>query len=231
MILAILGKEIRSRSRSHLGLSIIEMMCSLRNFGVLDFPLTHTGTTKNKHIRDFIKARTAIDMFRQQRCDQQMQGTMTTFTTDNPPGIENPKINYVMFGSTQKFKHHKGTLDFCEMLQTMVQLKENKAVKEQLQPKEARKQTTQFVDNFIQETSWRFTFCICDAKTCWYKQVSDPIELRSQISQIIRDLKKGINKAEKQGMDNQDAVSTMGIDTRRFEDNDSNNDYCFGRGC
>jgi len=75
VFLVVLGKEIRSQLRIHSESSIIETMYSLQNFGISDFPLTHTGTIKAKHMKDFIKARTAIDKFRQERCKQKIIGT------------------------------------------------------------------------------------------------------------------------------------------------------------
>lgn len=106
LLLVFFGKKTRARARSHLdaGSSIIETMYSLQNFGIVDFPLTHTGKVKTKDMRDFITARTAIDMLRQEWCKLRMlaTGTMATFTTDEPPGVECPELNCVIFGSSKK---------------------------------------------------------------------------------------------------------------------------------
>merc|ERR1712224_853115 len=112
-----MGKELRSRTRSHSGSSVIERMHSLQSFGVQEFPMTHSGTIKTKSMKDFITARTAIDEFRQERCKRQMKvtGMPTPFSADDPPGIECPEMNCVVFGHTQKSKNNKANLDFRDM--------------------------------------------------------------------------------------------------------------------
>ena len=102
--MVLIGKQARLQTRLHSESSIIEMMYFLRNFGILDFPLSHTGTIKTKNMYDFIRARTAIDRFRRERCKQQAVGTgvIMAFTTDDPPGTECPETNCVIFGNTKK---------------------------------------------------------------------------------------------------------------------------------
>mgnify|MGYP003336145436 CR=1 FL=1 len=85
VLLVVLGEDARARSISHTnsGSSIMQMMYTLQNFGIFDFPLTHTGTIKTKNVKDFVKARTAIDSFRRERSKQTKSGTGTiAFTTD-----------------------------------------------------------------------------------------------------------------------------------------------------
>ena len=41
-------------------------------------------------------------------------------------------------------------------------------------------------------------FRIHDAENCLYKQIRDPSELRLQISQVMRDIRKSINKEKSQ---------------------------------
>ena len=53
----VLGKVLRLKSRWHSTSSTTEIMYSLQNFGIRDFPMTHTGAIKTKHVKDFIKAR------------------------------------------------------------------------------------------------------------------------------------------------------------------------------
>ena len=83
--------------------------------------------------KDFIKARTAIDKFRQQRCKQlsaevRRGGITVEFTTEDPPGVECPESNCVILGTTKRHKHHKGNIDFHDMIGKMVLLEEqNKA--------------------------------------------------------------------------------------------------------
>merc|ERR1712023_206210 len=102
-------------------------MYTLQNFGILDVPLTPTGRIKTKHIKDFVKVRTAIDIFRQDRCKVQM----TTFTTENPTGIESPEMKCVVFGLSKKFKQHKGNLEFRDLVQRMLLVEEeNKKARE-----------------------------------------------------------------------------------------------------
>jgi len=189
------------------------MMYSLQNFGISDFPLTHTGAIKTKTIKDFITARVAIDAFRRERCKERMLaggiGTVT-FTTDDPPGVECPEMNCVVFGPTKKFKNHKGNLAFRDTVRTMVLLEED--VKEKkaktyvattttttTTAKHHRiKQSSLLIDKVIEEASKEYVFRIYDTKNCWYKKVTDPVELRSQISLAIRYTRKHIEKEQKQ---------------------------------
>ena len=95
-----------------------------------------------------------------------------------------------------------------------------------------------------------FIFRIYDASNCWYKQIVNPAELRSQISQALRNTKDRITREQKQaqaqaaaavmkvnnkerqrlhtGNDdgNQAPASVMGLDLRRVKrfkkDDDSN---------
>ena len=98
------------------------MMYSLQNYGILDFPLTYTGTIKTKSVKDFAKARKAIDLSRKERC----KNTKAAFTMEDPQGIECPELDCVILGHARKFKHHKGTLDFREKLRTMLLDEKNK---------------------------------------------------------------------------------------------------------
>ena len=64
--------------------------------------------------------------------------------------------------------------------------------------KEKKASSKLFIDKVIEETSGKFVFRTYDAKNCWYKQIVDRGELRSQISQVIRDIRKRIVKDRKQ---------------------------------
>merc|ERR1712113_669215 len=209
--MVLFGKEMRSRSRIHSGSSIIELMYSLQNYGVHDLPLTPTGTIKDKNMKDFVKARAAVDKFRQEQIQQKLPGTgpTTTFTTDDPPGVECPEINCVIFGLSKKFKHHKGNLAFRNMVRNMILLDEMKKANEASadttatttdQPKSSsaklppRTQNLIFIDKVIKETKKKFIFRTYDASNCWYKRIVDNSELRPQISNAIRDTRKRITQ-------------------------------------
>lgn len=252
ILLTMCGKEMRSRSRSHFGSSIIEKMYTLQSFGIQDFPLTHTGTIKTKAMKNFITARTAIDAFRQEQCKRQMQvtGTAAAFSTDDPPGIECPEMNCVVFGHTQKSKNHKGNLDFRDMVRIFVLREENKseeAAAAAAATLNKQQQVTSLIDEVIEEISKEFVFRTYDTKNCWYRQITDPIELRSHVANAIRYVRKRIvkqknqeqaekvNKKEQQHQrvganktklenaichsddDNQDSVLKIGLDPRRLK--------------
>ena len=240
--LVMLGQEIRRRTIMHSDLgssSVIEMLYSLQKFGIRNVPLTSTGTIKAKNAKDFLKARKAIDTFRQERCKPKTPATArASFTTDDPPGVECPENNCAVFGSAKDFKNHKGNLDFRDRVQTMVILEEeNKA-------EETSVTDALFIDKVTEETSKEFIFRVYDRKHCWYKQIIDRVEIRYQISQAIRYAKKHLAKTQNQaqkaklGDNNHDAIRTMGVDPRRLKrfktDHDSSNDCggnCMDSGC
>jgi len=215
ILLVAVGKEIRSKMRLHSESSIIEMMYLLRNYGILDFPLTHTGAIKTKNVYDFIKARTSIDEFRKKQCKQKglKTGRRIAFITDYPPGTECPELNCVICGNTKKCKHHKGNLDFRDMLRRMILLEENKRVRKASADTTTtsfdlldnnsgmiplRTQNLIFTNKVIEEASKKFTFRIYNMNNCLYEQIVDPTILRSKISKAIRDARKRIEKQERQ---------------------------------
>ena len=142
---------------------------------------------------------------------------MPTFTMDDPPGIECPEMNCVIFGNTKKYKHHKGNLDFRELLRSMVLPLEdeenrvencgsrlgssnncNVSIKNGGPKLAPRIQAALLIDRVIEEASKKFVFRVYDPKKCWYRQIIDHAELRPQISQVIRDRRKQMSKEQKQ---------------------------------
>merc|ERR1719378_257340 len=93
-----------------------------------------------------------------------------TFTTNDLPGIECPERNCVVFGSTKKFKNHKGNLDFREMVRSMV-LKQDEEIKA--------------------EHSFATT-------TTAYKQLSDNVKAPSRLKQPALLIDKVIEVASKE---------------------------------
>jgi len=113
MFLAFMGTKYRERIRIHTG-SQMETIYSLGSFGIIveDVPITVTGTIKTKNAAGFVKARRAIDKFRQERCEQ----IQTTFTSEDAPGIECPEVNCVIFGVG---RFHPNNIEFRGILGLM----------------------------------------------------------------------------------------------------------------
>ena len=122
-----------------------------------------------------------------------------TFTTDEPPGVDCPETNCVVFGYTKKYRRHRGNLDFREMVQEMILLEEaNKNHSTTKTEMSARRQTMQLIDKVLEETSKKFIFRTYDAKNCWYRKF-DGNELRFQITLAIRNAKKNIEAQAQRG--------------------------------
>jgi len=116
ILLTLMEKKHRSMTRVHMG-SQLEAIYALADFGINanDIPLSYTGTIKTKNIIAFTKTRTSIDTYRKLRCKQHQHpqppqqhfpGTNdrssmkeeTAYVLEEPPGVECPELNAVVFG-------------------------------------------------------------------------------------------------------------------------------------
>jgi len=68
----------------------------------------------------------------------------------------------------------------------------------QSQPPSKLKQATLFIDKVTEEACKKFMFRSHDVENCLYRQILDPSEIRLQISQVMRDIRKSIIKGKNQ---------------------------------
>merc|ERR1712187_570470 len=63
-------------------------------------------------------------------------------------------------------------------------------------PSSKTKQAGMLIDKVIEESSKVFVFRIYEAKDCWFKQITDPVELRPHIGLAVRNERKRIAKEQ-----------------------------------
>ena len=184
----------------------------------------------------------------QERCEEQTARTGATvhFTTDDPPGVECPEPTCVILGHSKKYKRHKGTLDFREMLRRMVWLEETERAKSDplmtmtdsgqlntnVKLSSRMHHCTQFIDKVVTEAEKNFTFCVYDTNNCWHQHISGSSELRTHISNSVREVRKSIKRTQIQTQDEVEANSTEIVQQQQrlrsramysYDDNGSNN--------
>lgn len=75
----------------------------------------------------------------------------------------------------------------------------------------------QFIDKVVLQASDKFSFRVYDTKNCWYKLIVDCFELRSYISQSIRETRKEIAKLNKQTTKAAAATQTNTIESQQHQ--------------
>ena len=177
MVVFCAGPNGRLILRTHTG-TPLECDYKLRSFGIPtdDIPRTYTHTIKLKNHTRLIKARKVIDTF--------MKNSMVTNEAKNVrfPLIECPEINCVIFGKYAW--DHPGNIEFRGLLREM-------GIAEKEQELEMHLKMRSLIEELIQASvSRKFRFLIYDRETCFYKEVTEYVEIWDLVDQAVREHRK-----------------------------------------
>lgn len=198
-ILNMIGKRMRLVTRIHTVSGVTETSYMLRCFGIEteDYPITSSGTLKNKKHLKWIKFRTALEEAHERGVKLSsirtlplaLQNQTQQQSSDAFVGIECPEIHSVIFRNGGSAYERPANLKFREIVA--------KAELEREQQKTIQEKNA-FLDGTIADLfSNGLTFLLYDDKNDWYVELQEGPLLRKKVFQAIRDQsarRKRLNK-------------------------------------
>ena len=218
-LLVAYGQDTRVRARIHPGMSM-ETQYKLMTFGLnmLDFPLTSTGSIKNKYHFQWIKTRQAIDECRRLGISFQ--------------GVCFPGVNDVLF-RTGGVKNHHGNMEFKAVIEALLckeryrNMYATKKDRRQLDDEQHETRVAIRAEIILQIKARNGRFLAMDEGGWWKELSPNAQELHDKIASSIYDHQKRLQAASRLKRTNCDTASFLNSSKKsRLADDDSCGGSC-----